>query len=95
MAIIIGKSGRYIVEEDAMDYIAGYSCYNDATIRDWQKHTSQFTPGKNFHKTGGFGPYMLTSDEVPNYKEMKIQTRLNGQVMQDASLIDLIFPLEK
>mgnify|MGYP001161017494 FL=1 len=95
MAIIIGKSGRYIVEENAMDYIAGYSCYNDATVRDWQKHTSQFTPGKNFHKTGGFGPYMLTSDEVPNHKEMKIQTRLNGQVMQDASLSDLIFPLEK
>ena len=95
MAIIIGKSGRYIVEENAMDYIAGYSCYNDASVRDWQKHTSQFTPGKNFYKTGGFGPYMLTSDEVPDYKEMKIQTRLNGQVMQDASLSDLIFPLEK
>ncbi len=95
MAIIIGKSGRYIVEENAMDYIAGYSCYNDASVRDWQKHTSQFTPGKNFYKTGGFGPYMLTSDEVPDYKEMKIQTRLNGQVMQDASLSDLIFPLEE
>ncbi len=93
--IIIGKSGRYIEENNAMEYIAGFSCYNDATVRDWQKHTSQFTPGKNFFKTGGFGPFMLTTDEVSNYKELKLQTRLNGEIMQDASLNDLIFPLEK
>ena len=54
MAIIIGKSGRYIDEKNAMQHIAGYACYNDATVRDWQKHTSQFIPGKNFQKTGGF-----------------------------------------
>ena len=93
--IIIGKAGRYIDETNAMDHVAGYACYNDATVRDWQKHTSQFIPGKNFHKTGGFGPYMLSADEVSNYKEMKIQTRLNGEIMQDASLNDLIFPIEK
>ena len=95
MAIIIGKTGRYIDEMNAMDHVAGYACYNDATVRDWQKHTSQFIPGKNFYKTGGFGPYMLSADEVSNYKEMKIQTRLNGEIMQDASLNDLIFPIEK
>tara|TARA_B100001996_G_scaffold377701_1_gene360726 strand:- start:1057 stop:1971 length:915 start_codon:yes stop_codon:yes gene_type:complete len=95
MAIIIGKSGRYIEEKNAMEHIAGYACYNDATIRDWQKHTSQFTPGKNFHRTGAFGPYMLSADEVSDYKELNIQTRLNGEIMQDASLSDLIFPLEK
>ena len=95
MAIIIGKAGRYIDEMNAMEHVAGYACYNDATVRDWQKHTSQFIPGKNFHKTGGFGPYMLSADEVSNYKEMKIQTRLNGEIMQDASLSDLIFPIEK
>ena len=95
MAIIIGKAGRYIDETNAMDHVAGYACYNDATVRDWQKHTSQFIPGKNFYKTGGFGPYMLSADEVSNYKEMKIQTRLNGAIMQDASLSDLIFPIEK
>ena len=78
-----------------MQHIAGYACYNDATVRDWQKHTSQFIPGKNFNKTGAFGPYMLTTDEVSNYKDLKLQTRLNGEVMQDASLSDLIFPLEK
>tara|TARA_B100000989_G_scaffold190682_1_gene143619 strand:- start:4013 stop:4882 length:870 start_codon:yes stop_codon:yes gene_type:complete len=94
MAIIIGKSGRYIDEKNAMQHIAGYACYNDATVRDWQKHTSQFIPGKNFQKTGAFGPYMLTADEVSNYKDLKLQTRLNGEVMQDASLSDLIFPLE-
>ena len=93
-AIIILKSGRYIEEKNAMEHIAGYACYNDATVRDWQKHTSQFIPGKNFNKTGAFGPYMLTTDEVSNYKDLKLQTRLNGEVMQDASLSDLIFPLE-
>ena len=93
LAIIIGRSGRYISQENALKHIAGYSCYNDATVRDWQKHTSQFTPGKNFSKTGGFGPYMLTADEVADYTSMNLQTRLNGEIMQDASLSDLIFPI--
>ena len=93
LAIIIGKSGRYIDQDNALSHIAGYACYNDATVRDWQKHTSQFIPGKNFAKTGGFGPFMLTTDEVPDYTSMNLQTRLNGQIMQDASLKDLIFPI--
>tara|TARA_S200000501_G_scaffold340882_1_gene349834 strand:- start:1155 stop:1568 length:414 start_codon:yes stop_codon:yes gene_type:complete len=76
-----------------MNHVIGYACYNDGSVRDWQRHTSQFTPGKNFDKTGGFGPFMLTADEVDDYKEFKIQTRLNGQVMQDASLADLIFSI--
>ena len=93
LAIIIGKAGRRIPIENALDYIAGYSCYNDGSVRDWQKHTSQFTPGKNFQHTGGFGPYMLTADEITDYKTLKIQTRLNGKVMQDATLNDLIFTI--
>jgi len=93
MAIIIGMDGRYISKDDSMNHVIGYSCYNDGSVRDWQRHTSQFTPGKNFNKTGGFGPFMLTADEVDDYKEFKIQTRLNGQVMQDASLADLIFSI--
>ena len=93
MAIIIGEPGRYIKSSDAMNHVIGYACYNDGSVRDWQKHTSQFTPGKNFEKTGGFGPFMLSADEVNNYEEFKIQTRLNGEIMQDASLSDLIFPI--
>ena len=94
MAIIIGRGGRNIPTENALDHIAGYACYNDGSIRNWQRHTSQFTPGKNFPATGGFGPYMVTPDEVGDYKTLPIQTRLNEKIMQDASLADLIFPLE-
>ena len=94
MAIIIGRGGRNIPIENALDHIAGYACYNDGSIRNWQRHTSQFTPGKNFPATGGFGPYMVTPDEVGDYKTLPIQTRLNEKIMQDASLADLIFPLE-
>ena len=95
MAVIIGRGGRSITQADALDHVAGYACYNDGSIRDWQRHTSQFTPGKNFPCSGGFGPYMVTPDEVGDYRKLPIQTRLNGQVMQDASLADLIFPVEE
>jgi len=94
MAIIIGSGGRNIPMENALDHIAGYSCYNDGSVRNWQRHTSQFTPGKNFPATGSFGPYMVTPDEVGDYKTLQIQTRLNGKILQDASLADLIFPLQ-
>tara|TARA_B100000287_G_scaffold198385_1_gene187509 strand:- start:250 stop:1095 length:846 start_codon:yes stop_codon:yes gene_type:complete len=93
MAVIIGKGGREITKKAAMGHVAGYACYNDATVRDWQRHTSQFTPGKNYPSTGGFGPFMVTTDEVGDYKKLKIQTRLNGNVMQDAKLSQLIFPI--
>jgi 2-keto-4-pentenoate hydratase/2-oxohepta-3-ene-1,7-dioic acid hydratase in catechol pathway len=64
LAVIIGKGGRHIAEKDAFDHVAGYSCYNDASIRDWQMHTRQFTAGKNFDNTGAFGPWMVTRDEI-------------------------------
>ena len=95
MAIIIGKGGRFISEEDALNHIAGYSCYNDGSVRDYQRHTSQFTPGKNFPGTGGFGPYLVTPSEVGDYRELPIELRLNGNVMQKATLSDLIFPIPK
>jgi 2-keto-4-pentenoate hydratase/2-oxohepta-3-ene-1,7-dioic acid hydratase in catechol pathway len=95
MAVIIGRGGRYIPEETALSHVAGYACYNDGTVRDWQRHTHQFGPGKTFPATGGFGPYMVTVDEVGDYTKLPIQTRLNGEVMQDASLADLIFPVER
>jgi len=95
MAVIIGRGGRRIPEEQALEHVAGYACYNDGTIRDWQRHTHQFGPGKTFPGTGGFGPFMVTPDEVGNYSRLTIQTRLNGVVMQDATLADLIFPVER
>lgn len=93
LAIVIGRGGRNISIEDAMSHVAGYSCYNEGSVRDWQRHTSQFIPGKTFPGTGGFGPWMLTSDEIEDYTQLPIETRLNGEVMQKATLADLIFPL--
>lgn len=85
IAIVIGKGGRRISEEDAWDHIAGYSCYNDGSIRDWQVATSQWGPGKNFWRTGGFGPWLVTADDIAPNQNMTLTTRLNGQVMQQAT----------
>ena len=95
MAVIIGQGGRNISEDSALSHVGGYACYNDGSVRDWQRHTSQFTPGKTFPGTGAFGPYMVTKEEVGDYTKLPIQTRLNGEVMQDATLSDLIFPIPR
>jgi 2-keto-4-pentenoate hydratase/2-oxohepta-3-ene-1,7-dioic acid hydratase in catechol pathway len=86
VAIVIGKPGRRISEADALGHIAGYSCYNDGSVRDWQYHTTQFLPGKNFVGTGGFGPWLVTADEIGDPKSLKLTTRLNGEVMQSATV---------
>ena len=93
LAIVIGKGGRRIPAERALDHVAGYSCYNDGSVRDWQAHTIQFTPGKNFPGTGAFGPWLVTPGEFGAPREQRIQTRLNGVVMQDAVLAQMIFPI--
>ncbi|SEB09802.1 fumarylacetoacetate hydrolase family protein [Variovorax sp. YR216] len=85
IAIVIGKGGRHISEADSWSHIAGYSCYNDGSVRDWQVHTSQWAPGKNFWKTGAFGPWMVTSDEIAPDQKMTLVTRLNGQELQRAT----------
>ncbi|MEO8751299.1 MAG: fumarylacetoacetate hydrolase family protein [Casimicrobiaceae bacterium] len=95
IAIVIGKAGRRIAEADAWQHIAGYSCFNEGSVRDWQKHTGQFTPGKNFVNTGAFGPWMVTADELPPGTVFDLTTRLNGQVMQHATTEQLIFPLPR
>ena len=95
MAIIIGKGGRFISEDESLNHIAGYACYNDGSIRNYQRHTSQFTPGKTFPGTGGFGPYMVTPSEVGDYTKLPIELRLNGNIMQKATLADLIFPIPR
>jgi len=91
MAVIIGKRGRHIAPERAFDHVAGYACYNDATIRDWQRHTHQFLPGKNFVGTGGFGPWMVTTDELTDPSALTLTTRLNGTEMQHSTTDLLIF----
>ncbi|UZF90897.1 fumarylacetoacetate hydrolase family protein [Bosea sp. NBC_00550] len=93
LAIIIGKPGRYITRADAFDHVAGYACYNDGSIRDFQRHTHQFTPGKNFPGTGAFGPWMMTPDELGELPSLRLQTRVNGQVVQDATFAQMIFDI--
>lgn len=95
IAVIIGKPGRRIAEADVWDHIAGYSCYNDGSVRDWQRHTSQWGPGKNFWRTGGFGPWMVTTDEIPARTVMTLVTRLNGQEMQRATTEMMIHSIER
>jgi 2-keto-4-pentenoate hydratase/2-oxohepta-3-ene-1,7-dioic acid hydratase in catechol pathway len=85
IAVIIGKPGRRISEEDAFAHVAGYACYNDGSVRDWQRHTSQWGPGKNFWRTGAFGPWMVTADEIPAGTVMSLVSRLNGREMQRAT----------
>ena len=95
LAVVIGKTARHVDRADALDYVAGYSCYNDGSVRDWQKHTIQFVPGKNFPQTGSFGPWLVTSDEIENPQDLELTTRLNGEVMQHTNTSDMIFEVRK
>ena len=93
LAVVIGRTvPRHTKREDALQYVLGYSCFNDMSVRDYQKRTPQWTIGKNFDSTGAFGPLLVTADELPpGAVGLQIQGRLNGQVMQDASTSDMIF----
>lgn len=91
LAVIIGRHARHVSEADALSHVAGYSIYNDGSVRDWQRHTTQYTPGKNFPGSGGFGPWMVTSDEIPDPAKLSLTTRLNGAVMQQATTDMMIF----
>jgi 2-keto-4-pentenoate hydratase/2-oxohepta-3-ene-1,7-dioic acid hydratase in catechol pathway len=85
----------YEAEVDAFDHIAGYSCYNDGSVRSYQRHSTQFTPGKNFMGTGGLGPCLVTPDEIDDLGAMTVECRLNGAVMQHAAVVDMIFPIPR
>lgn len=93
IAIVIGTGGRRIREDDAWAHIAGYAPYNDGSVRDWQAHTTQWTPGKNFPATGGFGPWMVTRDEIADGQVLALTTRLNGETVQHATTEQLIFSM--
>ena len=95
IALIIGKAGRRIAQKDWAQHVAGYSCYNDGSVRDWQRHTVQWTAGKNFAGTGPFGPWMVTADEIPPGTKLTLSCRLNGQQMQHADTDMMIFKFPK
>lgn len=95
IAVVIGRGGRRIAEADAWAHIAGYACYNDGSIRDWQTATPQWTAGKNFWRTGGFGPWMVTRDEIADGRVMTLVTRLNGQEMQRTTTDKLIHSIPR
>jgi 2-keto-4-pentenoate hydratase/2-oxohepta-3-ene-1,7-dioic acid hydratase in catechol pathway len=95
LAVIIGRPGRYISRADAWGHIAGYACYNEGSVRDYQRHTHQFTPGKNFPQTGAFGPWMVTPDEAGDLGPLRLRTRLNGEVVQEATISQMIFDIPR
>lgn len=91
LAVIIGSRARHLTRANALACVAGYSCYNDGSVRDYQRKTTQWTIGKNFDSTGGFGPWLVTADELPaGAAGLRIQSRLNGKVMQDANTRDFL-----
>jgi 2-keto-4-pentenoate hydratase/2-oxohepta-3-ene-1,7-dioic acid hydratase in catechol pathway len=95
IAVVIGRAGRRISQKDSWNHIAGYSCYNDGSVRDWQRHTVQWTAGKNFASTGGFGPWMVSADEIPAGALLTLSCRLNGERMQHATTEQMIFKIPK
>lgn len=95
LAVIIGKAGRHIPQSNALSHLAGYSIFNDGSVRDWQRHTIQFCPGKNFEGTGPFGPWMVTPDEFGDPYVQKLTTRLNGKEVQHTSIGMMDHKIEK
>ena len=93
LAVVIGRRCFEADRSEAMSYVAGYSAYNDGSARDWQRHTSQFIPGKNFYHSGAFGPWLVTADEVQDITAQRIQTRLNGVIVQQAAISEMIFDI--
>lgn len=93
LAVVIGRGGSHIAPEDAMSHVAGYTCFNDASIRDWQFHTHQYGMGKNFRGTGALGPWLVTADEIPDYRELSVHGLLNGEQMQIGKLSELAFDI--
>ncbi|TAL02477.1 MAG: FAA hydrolase family protein, partial [Rhodospirillaceae bacterium] len=90
LAVIIGKGGRHIDEARALDHVAGYSIFQDASVRDWQFHTRQIAPGKNFRASAALGPWLVTPEEISDPHNLRVQTRVNGSILQDGNSKDMI-----
>ena len=95
LAVVIGTRARHVAEADAMRHVAGFTCFNDASVRDWQVHSTQVTAGKNFASTGAFGPWLVTPDEFGDPYSKRLQTRLNDVVVQSAMIGELMFPIAR
>lgn len=97
LAAVIGRRvPRHVAKADALSHVAGYACFNDVSVRDYQRRTPQWTIGKNFDGTGPFGPAFVTADELPQGATgLRIESRLNGKVMQSANTRDMIFPVDE
>src|SRR5690606_6775164 len=95
LAVIIGKQGRSIPEDQAYEHIAGYACYNEGSVRDWQAHAKQIVSGKNLEATGGFGPWMVTADEIDPTRNLNIEVRLNNEVVQRGHTGQMIFNIPR
>lgn len=95
LAVVIGRGGRHIAEARAFEHVAGYSIYNDVSVRDFQTHAQQIAAGKNFVGTGPFGPWLVTPDEVPDPTNLKLSTLLNGEVVQSSDTSHLIFTIPR
>jgi len=93
LAVVIGKPARHVTRDEALEYVAGYSCFMDGSVRDWQNHTMQFTAGKNFAASGSMGPWLVTRDEIPDPETLGLSTRVNGKLMQEGRLADLVFDI--
>jgi 2-keto-4-pentenoate hydratase/2-oxohepta-3-ene-1,7-dioic acid hydratase in catechol pathway len=93
LAVIIGRRCRHVPKAHAQEVIAGYACYNEGSVREWQRHSGQFTPGKNFHHSGAFGPWIVTPDETGDITRATLLTRLNGEEVQRATVDDLCFDI--
>jgi 2-keto-4-pentenoate hydratase/2-oxohepta-3-ene-1,7-dioic acid hydratase in catechol pathway len=91
LAFVVGRRARYVKPEQAFTHIAGYTCLMDGSVRDFQNHTSQFIAGKNFPRSGSVGPWLVTTDEIPDPDVLQLQTRLNGQIMQQTPISDMHF----
>jgi 2-keto-4-pentenoate hydratase/2-oxohepta-3-ene-1,7-dioic acid hydratase in catechol pathway len=85
LAVVIGRRTRLVGRETALDHVGGYSCLMDGTLRDWQRHTSQFTPGKNFDRSGAWGPWIVTADEIPDPGVLELTTSVDGEIVQHAA----------
>jgi 2-keto-4-pentenoate hydratase/2-oxohepta-3-ene-1,7-dioic acid hydratase in catechol pathway len=95
LAVVIGRPAHRVAEAQALDFVAGYACFNDGSVRDWQRHTHQFTPGKNFLQSGAFGPALVTADEVGDPTALTLTTRLDGELLQQAGTGEMLFSIPR
>lgn len=93
LAVVIGRRARHVRREQALSFVAGYTCFMDGSVRDWQRHTMQFTAGKNFHHSGSMGPQLVTADEIADVTALTLQTRVNGATLQTGRISELIFDI--